>query len=211
MSSKTGRRVIAIWATGVGAGLLTVAAPVHAAPACAQYGFPGEVQIFEGDPAYAIRTTFSSTGPTASGPADRKDTSGKASTGTISGDIKGRKINLVYTSDAGAKNFLAGDVGDDGIGRGLADVIDGTNRPWSSVGQFTCLDGATTPNDGTAEVTGDVDMYDSPGGTGMKYPGWLEGGEGQRVPLITCHDDNWCNVIAPDGRAVWVWGKFIKR
>ncbi len=62
-----------------------------------------------------------------------------------------------------------------------------------------------------AKVTGDVDMYDAPGGTGNKYPGFLDDKDGTAtVPLITCHDDNWCNVIAPSGQAVWVWGDFIE-
>ena len=51
-------------------------------------------------------------------------------------------------------------------------------------------------------VKSDADMDDKPGGVGNKYPGWLAGGEGQTVELITCQSDNWCNVIAPDGRSV---------
>jgi hypothetical protein len=223
MTSTIRHKVLATAsATAIGAlGVLMAQVPAHAAPGCAQYGFPGQLQIFEGDVAYAIRTTFSSTGPTASGPADRKDTSGKASTGTISGDIKGRKINLLYTSDIGAKHFLIGDIGDDGIGHGLADVIDGTNTPWSSAGPFTCLDAAAPGGKpdippGMGWVNGDVDMYDKPGGVGNKYPDWLEGGattegpdRGQLVKLITCQDDNWCNVVAPGIGPVWVWGESI--
>ncbi len=136
MTSTFGHKALATASAAIfsALGVLIAWPPAQAAPGCEQYGFPGEVQIFEGDVAYAIRMTFSSTGPTASGPAARKDTSGKESTGTISGDIKGRKINLVYTSDIGAKHFLIGDIGDDGIGKGLADVIDGTNTPWNSRG-----------------------------------------------------------------------------
>lgn len=62
------------------------------------------------------------------------------------------------------------------------------------------------------EVTGDVDVYDVPGGVG-KVIGMLEGGEGQKVPLGSgCKGDNWCNIVwsgGPGGKA-WVWGDFLK-
>lgn len=62
------------------------------------------------------------------------------------------------------------------------------------------------------EVTGDVDVYDVPGGVGSVI-GMLEGGEGQKVQLGSgCKDDNWCNIVwpgGPDGKA-WVWGDFLK-
>ncbi|MCW2591325.1 MAG: hypothetical protein JWQ86_3752 [Mycobacterium sp.] len=62
------------------------------------------------------------------------------------------------------------------------------------------------------EVTGDVDVYDVPGGVG-KVIGMLEGGEGQKVPLGSgCRGDNWCNIVwsgGPSGKA-WVWGDFLK-
>ena len=62
------------------------------------------------------------------------------------------------------------------------------------------------------EVTGDVDVYDVPGGVG-KVIGMLEGGEGQKVQLGSgCKGDNWCNIVwsgGPGGKA-WVWGDFLK-
>ena len=62
------------------------------------------------------------------------------------------------------------------------------------------------------EVTGDVDVYDVPGGGG-KVIGMLEGGEGQKVQLGSgCKGDNWCNIVwsgGPGGKA-WVWGDFLK-
>jgi hypothetical protein len=56
----------------------------------------------------------------------------------------------------------------------------------------------------TATVTGDVDIYDVPGGEG-KVIGMLEGGEGQHVQA-KCRDDSWCEV---SGKG-WVWGDFLK-
>jgi hypothetical protein len=62
------------------------------------------------------------------------------------------------------------------------------------------------------EVTGDVDVYDVPGGVG-KVIGMLDGGEGQTVQLGSgCKGDNWCNIVwsgGPGGKA-WVWGDFLK-
>jgi hypothetical protein len=62
------------------------------------------------------------------------------------------------------------------------------------------------------EVTGDVDVYDVPGGVGSVI-GMLEGGEGQTVQLGSgCKDDNWCNIVWPGGPGgkAWVWGDFLK-
>lgn len=211
MRNTTGCRILAAAATAISAvGLLTGPVPAQAAP-CEQYGFPGEVKVTQGDPGYAVQTTFSSTGPTASGPASSKDTNGEASTGSISGVIKGRKVTLRYLADGAGSYGFFGNVDDDGIARGLVDPFDGSEIPWSTGGPLTCLDKAASPGtsaDGRADVTGDVDMYDAPGGVGNKLPGFLAGG--QRVELITCKDDNWCNVIAPDGKGVWVWGDFIE-
>jgi hypothetical protein len=62
------------------------------------------------------------------------------------------------------------------------------------------------------EVTGDIVVYDVPGGVGTVI-GMLEGGEGQHVQLGSgCKGDNWCNIVwqaGPGGKA-WVWGDFLK-
>jgi hypothetical protein len=65
----------------------------------------------------------------------------------------------------------------------------------------------------TATVTGDVDVYDVPGGVG-KVIGMLDGGEGQTVQLGSgCREDKWCNIVfakGPGGTA-WVYGDpFLK-
>jgi hypothetical protein len=214
MSSTTGRRILATWATGVTAlGLLVAPAPVHAAPACGEYGFAGPVTI-EGNGAI-IELNFSADGRSAGGPATGLGDKGNALKGTISGGVigNGPGINLTFTPEGvgGGMVFNGAIREDDLIATGTQ-----TGGTWSTAGPLACLDEAeAAPKDGTAKVTGDVDMYDAPGGVGNKYDGWLEGGEGQRVPLITCNDENWCNVIAPnfgpDGKAVWVWGGFIER
>jgi hypothetical protein len=202
-----------MWATGVGAlGLMAAPVPVHAAPACGEYGFAGPVTI-KGNGAI-IELTFSANGRSAGGPATGLDDKGGALKGTISGGIigNGPGINLTFTPEGGGGIVFNGAIREDDL------IATGTQPAgsWSTAGPLACLDGADAAlNDGTAKVTGDVDMYEGPGGVGQKYPGWLDGGEGQRVPLITCNDENWCNVIAPnfgpDGKAVWVWGEFIER
>jgi hypothetical protein len=80
---------------------------------------------------------------------------------------------------------------------------------WGTLLPLTCL-GAAAPQN-MAKVTGDVDMYDAPGGVGNKYPGFLDDNGGNAtVQLITCQDDDWCNVVAPGIGPVWVWGGFIE-
>jgi uncharacterized protein YraI len=59
----------------------------------------------------------------------------------------------------------------------------------------------------TAAVTGDVDVYDVPGGVGTVI-GMLE--QGNNVPLLAECQEGWCNVQAdvPGGKG-WVWGEFL--
>ena len=74
------------------------------------------------------------------------------------------------------------------------------------------LDQASAGGSNSREVTGDVDVYDVPGGVGSVI-GMLEGGEGQKVQLGSgCKDDNWCNIVWPGGPGgnAWVWGDFLK-
>jgi hypothetical protein len=65
-------------------------------------------------------------------------------------------------------------------------------------------DPATPVNAATATVTADVDLYDSPGGTG-KVIGLLS--KGDVVPFGGCREDGWCEVT---GRG-WVWGEYLAR
>lgn len=54
----------------------------------------------------------------------------------------------------------------------------------------------------TATVTGDVDVYDAPGGAG-KVIGMLR--KGMQVPFGSCRQDRWCQVTGVG----WVWGDFL--
>ena len=211
--SPTGRKALLASAAAISAAtVLGAPTPAQAAPACEVYGFAGPVTI-KGNGAI-IELSFSADGRSAGGPATGQTDKGGPLTGTISGGIigNGPGINLTFTPEgAGGGIVLNGAIREDDL------IATGTQTggTWSTTGPLACLDeAAATPNDGTAKVTGDVDRYDAPGGVGNKYDGWVEGGEGQRVPLITCNDENWCNVIAPnfgpDGKAVWVWGGFIE-
>ena len=61
--------------------------------------------------------------------------------------------------------------------------------------------GLTSPK--TATVKSDVDLYDSPGGTGNVI-GMLT--KGSQVPFGGCQNDGWCKVTGEG----WVWGKYLK-
>jgi hypothetical protein len=79
-------------------------------------------------------------------------------------------------------------------------------------GSYALDQPAPAAGSNSRKVTGDVDVYDVPGGVGNVI-GMLEGGEGQQVKLGSgCKDDNWCNVVWPagPGGTAWVWGDFLK-
>ena len=103
-----------------------------------------------------------------------------------------------------------GDVGADGIARGVRPGAD-TDVTWTST-PMECDSAAPTSQGNSREVTGDVEVYDVPGGVGTVI-GTLEGGEGQRVQLGSgCKEDRWCNIAWPagPGGTAWVWGDFLK-
>ena len=103
-----------------------------------------------------------------------------------------------------------GDVGADGTARGVRPGSD-TDVTWTST-PMKCDSAAPTSQANSREVTGDVDVYDVPGGVGTVI-GMLEGGEGQRVQLGSgCKEDRWCNVVWPagPGGTAWVWGDFLE-
>jgi hypothetical protein len=62
---------------------------------------------------------------------------------------------------------------------------------------------AKPPVQTSTVIISDVDLYDQPGGSGRKT-GILR--KGQRLALIGCRADNWCQVTGG-----WVWGSFIMR
>jgi hypothetical protein len=194
-----------------GAGVFAAEAPAHAAPGnCEQWGFSGPTNI------------KLSTGPIITFVADGADVDTKATDARQDdGDIHGKIapngfVVLVYESDTFPNDpplNLVGDVvGDNGQARGnFTAKLNGT---WELATPLKCITPAAGQGQGgnSREVTGDVDAYDSPGGTGTVL-GQLQGGEGQRVNLGSgCRDDNWCNVAFPagPGGTAWVWGDFLK-
>jgi hypothetical protein len=58
------------------------------------------------------------------------------------------------------------------------------------------------PDGRLATVTGDVDVYDVPGGGGNVI-GMLR--KGELVPFEGCQEDHWCKVTGKG----WVWGDFL--
>ena len=196
-------------------GLLAAPIPALADPVCKNFGWPGAVTITEegGGSTYS----FTSTGPTATGPA-----TAMGLRAMVTGGITGRQIALKFTFDkdqtppGGYQAWeLGGEVSSDNIGRGSSF----SQQKWSTSTPLTCLDAAADPPEGggapapagMAKVLGDVDMYDAPGGNGNQYPGFLDDKNGTAtVKLITCQDDDWCKVDAPGVGPVWVWGEFIE-
>lgn len=99
-----------------------------------------------------------------------------------------------------------------------------TEGSWKSAEPLACADSGPAPEDSdspaeeadspsgdTMEVTGDVDVYDVPGGVG-EVIGILRGGQGQTVEMGSgCRDDSWCNIVWADGPngTAWVWGDFL--
>ncbi len=217
-TTKDLKTIVAASATAISAlGLLIAPAPVHAAPACEVYGFAGNVTIREdyGGGEY-VDFSFSATGTTAGGPATATPSKGgnPPTTGTITGGIveNGPGINLTYTEPPNSAGgvpiyHFAGAIRESDM------IATGKEREhsWRTLGPLACLDEPATTGQGMAKVTGDVDMYDAPGGVGSKYPGFLDDKDGTAtVQLIKCQDDNWCNVVAPGIGPVWVWGDFIQ-
>jgi hypothetical protein len=226
------KALVAASATAISAtGLLIGPAPAQALPIspltpppkpppCDQYGFPGDVTLRDDrGNGLVINTSFSSTGPTASGPATSKGTDGLISVGTISGEITGRHIDLTYTQDASGASFrFIGDVGDDVKGHGTY-----AGGFWNTVFPLSCISApppkpeeqeppanpgapsktafVTTPEDYNT-----VDVYDVPGGEGNVI-GVVAKDKGVQVNA-DCKPDDWCLVrgaAVPDGQG-WIWG-----
>jgi hypothetical protein len=131
--------LIAAAALTTAAGLFTMAAPAQALPpaplapaGCAQWGFPGETTFTN---AGGVAMRFTSTGPTASGPAEFNP-NGIFKRGTIAGGIDANgHVTLTFTdddvNDPGTAGFI-GDVGPDG-------KVKSTNTNWTVIQPFTCI------------------------------------------------------------------------
>ena len=210
MPTTTGRKMLVVASaitTGV-LGLLATPIAAQAAPTCELPGFAGKVTI-TGDGAI-IRLEFSANGTSATGGrATAMTDKGGALTGTIGGGIieNGPGIHLTFTPDGatGGSFVLTGEVRPDLIAVGKQ-----VGGSWSTEGPLACLK-ESGPQPGVMfQLTGDVDMYDQPDGKGNKLPGFAEGGEGAPlVKLLECKPSNWCNIVTPDNKSVWVWGDFV--
>ncbi|MBJ3786250.1 SH3 domain-containing protein [Devosia sediminis] len=94
-------------------------------------------------------------------------------------------------------------------GQIVQDYIKQSTDLYFGTGNAAPAGGGTTgpapaaPASNMAKVTGDVDLYDAPGGSGSVI-GMLNAGSS--VPLMQCRGDNWCQV-----QGGWVWGDFLSR
>ncbi len=200
---------VAIAAAGAG---FAVAAPAQAGPGnCDQWTFSGVTNI------------KLSTGPMLSfepGPSENVSnataTDGRQDWGTIEGTIQPNGfVMLVYTSKSFPDDpqlILRGDVTPDGKASG--NFTAKQNGTWELTTPLTCktptAGGGAQGGGNSRAVTGDVDVYDTPGGAGSVI-GMLRGGD--HVNLGSgCRDDNWCNIAFPGGPGgtAWVWGDFLK-
>jgi hypothetical protein len=204
-------------------GFLIIPAPAHAdpmfplAPPCTQYGFIGDVALRQSN---GFRVEFSSRGPAATGRATATGGNGATMGGNVSGGIQGRSVDFTIRWDGGgATGHYTGFIGDDDFvhgGTSVDEVTPSSRASWDSTVPFACLDAppappppaapapappaAPAPAPAPATVTGDVDVYDAPGGDGNVI-GILR--QGQQVQLQgACNKDDWCQVVGQG----WVWG-----
>lgn len=213
----------AVWAASASAitalGLLVCPSVAQAEPDCTQFGYNGGIVIHE-DSGWKIVVPFN--GQAAGGTATAVAPDGQSKQGSASGSISGRSFNVTVGYNNGQFQGYVGQIGNDGIGRGATqnNISGESGIGWSTEFPFNCTakpapvelppEEVTPPVDPDpvpvqvplATVTGDVDVYDSPGGGG-NVTGTLN--EGDQVDLVGCNADNWCEV-----RGVgWVWGDFI--
>jgi hypothetical protein len=142
------------------------------------------------------------------GPATWRYPNGINDQGHVQGDISAiGDVRVFYKEGARTDPFIGKVTGADG-------ETSGTRPPdvgWQT--KLVCAQKAEAKADpNSREVTGDVDVYDVPGGVGTVI-GMLDGGDGQRVQLGSgCKEDHWCNVVWPagPGGTAWVWGDFLK-
>jgi hypothetical protein len=213
------------------------------APPCSQYVFTGGFSLREdaGNRFLGVQTFFSSTGPTTVGgrAVSVSDDNVHKDLGNVSGGIQGRKIDFTITWDDGRlPSHYTGTVGDDGlVHRGVSNY--GPDPiGWDSInGPLNCGDpvappppkpapgpiiGETLPaqrpsvdRPTVATVTGDVDVYDVPGGNGTKI-GILRSGNKYKLATDnglpaangqTCKKPDWCHLVIPEvkGSNGWVW------
>lgn len=215
----------AVWAASASAitalGLLAGPPLAQAEPDCTQFGYNGGIVIKE-DSGWSVVIPF--TGQAAGGTVTAVDARGQSKQGNVSGSVSGRNINVTATYNGGGSQRYVGDIGNDGIGRGITQnpVASANGIGWHTEFAFNCLakpaPAVVPPREETkpvpdpvdavpapmATISGDVDVYDSPGGGG-NVTGTLN--EGQQVDLVACNADNWCEIKGVG----WVWGDFVDR
>jgi hypothetical protein len=202
------------------AGFLPFAAPAQAlpmfplAPACSQWGFPGDYFDFYTTKDYkvSVNSKGQTLGPSAVTFFRFSGTNGVY--GNASGSISGTAINLNVNWSDGSPGQYVGTIDPNGVPHGY--VLNG-GADWKSDAPLTCVtsappNGPETPPGGpaapaTATVVGeDVDVYDVPGGNGNVI-GILR--VNNQVQLVgTCKPQDWCEVqgaAVPTGKG-WVWG-----
>ncbi|MCT7658691.1 hypothetical protein [Mycobacterium deserti] len=152
------------------------------------------------------------------------NTSGRPMSGSnIDFGVSWRRVAGNFGGENGAFSVarFTGTVGDDGTARGQALDNENARVDWVSRDRFTCAVAPTPPPQQapppppqqappqapaalTATVTGDVDVYDAPGGGG-NIIGILRQGEVVKV-IRACPSNDWCALA--DGR--FAWGEFFK-
>jgi hypothetical protein len=211
-------------AIGAAGFLITVPAPAQAAP-CSQWGFPTGGNGFTNQLGQSL--LFQAAGKTVSqSPASWTGPNGTKGSGYLNGSINGSGMNFTWKGDGGPPDFkggatitFVGNVNNDGSAGGTVSYSTGGPGSFTLTKPMTCLDvpAAAPPQQQgqpqqpepqqqakpMATVTGDVDLYDTPGGSGNVI-GMLN--SGQQVEFISCKSDNWCHV-APG----WVWGDFLQK
>ena len=199
------------------AGVICGSGPASAFPACVQYGFPGDVNLIQTN-GWSVQ--FSSTGSTVNAPATATHSGGGKLSGTITGGIEGKNINLLATWDNGSRGRYTGTVQDDAhmVGDSEDETDTASRAKYRSQFPISCLttaDPAPPANPGapskTAFVTtppeyGEVDVYDAPGGTGNVI-GTIAKDKGVQVNA-DCKPDDWCLIrgVAVPGGQGWMWG-----
>lgn len=139
----------AVIATAIGAmGFLTAPVPAQAhpmlpfplAPACSQWGFPGNFSLKQSN---GDTVTFNATGPVASGPAQATGGTNGSFGGEVSGGIQGDKldlrINWGVVNNQNSQGHYTGTVGNDGIAHGdthdeFGNAGDGSGGSFSTMG-----------------------------------------------------------------------------
>ena len=211
------------------------AVPVPARAACQQFGFNGNFDMKQTN---GWTASFSGTGATVHANATATGASGAKMTGTAIASVFSSRFVKVEISWGGGSNAeYTGNVSDDGyVHDGATRPVgafhaDGTNQAdWNSLAPLKCMDAAppaavqppveekpvtppvedkpATPAAKTVKVSGDVEIYDVPGGDG-KVIGTLR--KDTQVEVLERKPDNWDHVASASmpGGSGWVWGDFI--